>query len=91
MAVAAKKQRSGIRSELVKAGLAQCKALHIGAVAVLGHPDYYPRFGFVISTAFRIRCEYDVPEEVFMMLELSPDYLQDKTGLIQFHSAFASV
>ena len=46
MAVSPSVQRGGIGSELVRAGLQCCRDLHIGAVAVLGHPDYYPRFGF---------------------------------------------
>jgi len=88
MAVAASLQKTGIGSELVKTGLAQCKALGFGAVAVLGHPDYYPRFGFVASTNYSIGCEYEVPDEVFMIKELSKEYLSDKPGLIQYHPAF---
>jgi putative acetyltransferase len=91
MAVSPSQQRSGIGTALVKAGLESCKALGIGAVAVLGHPEYYPRFGFRPSSQFGIKSEYDVPEDVFMLLELSPDYLQGKEGIIKYHAAFAGV
>jgi putative acetyltransferase len=91
MAVSPSRQRGGIGTELVNAGLQRCRELGIGAVAVLGHPEYYPRFGFRPSSEWGIRSEYDVPEEVFMMLELSPDYLQNKQGTIRYHAAFADV
>jgi len=90
VAVAPNRQRKGIGSALVRAGLEQCKQLGFGAVAVLGHPGYYPRFGFVPSSSFGIRCEYKVPAEVFMVMELQPGYLCDASGVIKYHSAFSS-
>jgi len=71
MAVAREHQRKGIGSALVRAGLERCKQLGSGAVVVLGHPEYYPRFGFSPSSRFGIGCEYEVPEEVFMVVELT--------------------
>lgn len=88
MAVTPELQRKGIGSALVKAGLERCEQIGFGAVAVLGHPEYYPRFGFAPSSHFGIGCEYDVAEEVFMVLELEPGYLHDKSGTIKFHPAF---
>lgn len=91
MAVLPSRQRGGIGTELVKAGLDRCRTLGIGAVAVLGHPEYYPRFGFRPSSQWGIKCAYDVPEDVFMLLELAADYLQNKQGIIRYHAAFADV
>lgn len=91
MAVAPKHQREGIGSALVKAGLEHCKLLNFIAVVVLGHPEYYPRFGFAPSTRFGIASEYEVPEEVFMALELQPMALKGKTGTVKYHAAFANV
>ncbi len=70
MAVVAKRQRSGIGSSLVRAGLEACKEIGAGAVVVLGHADYYPRFGFAPAVNFAIGCGYDVPAEAFMAVEL---------------------
>jgi putative acetyltransferase len=91
MAVAQTRQRQGIGSALVRVGLDECKRLGAGAVVVLGHPEYYPRFGFTRSTHFGIGCEYEVPEEVFMAIELEPGYLRGKSGRIRYHPAFGSV
>lgn len=89
MAVAQTHQRMGFGSALVRAGLERCKQLGFGAAVVLGHAGYYPRFGFVPSTRFGIGCEYGVPEETFMAIELQPGYLQGKSGTVQYHAAFA--
>lgn len=91
MAVKLGHQRSGVGSALVHAGLEACKALGYGAVVVLGHSEYYPRFGFVPSSCYGIDSEYEVPEEVFMVLELEPDILAGKAGRISYHVAFARV
>jgi putative acetyltransferase len=91
MAVAPARQRLGIGSALVRAGLERCRALGAGAAVVLGHPAFYPRFGFVPSIQFGIDCEYDVPEDVFMVTELEPSFLRGASGRIRYHRAFKSL
>ena len=91
MAVAPSRQRQGIGSSLVRAGLDRCRDLGAGAVVVLGHPEFYPRFGFVPSTRFDIGCEYDVPEDVFMVTELKPGFLRGTSGTIRYHPAFGEL
>ena len=91
MAVSPPLQRAGIGSELVAGSLQRCMSREIGAVAVLGHPEYYPRFGFRPSSRWGIKCEYNVPDDVFMLLELSPGYLQGYQGTIRYNTAFAKL
>jgi putative acetyltransferase len=91
MAVAPEYQRKGIGSALVRAGLEQCKQQGFVAVVVLGHSEYYPRFGFSSSSRFGIDCEYDVPEEVFMAMELQPGVFRGKTGRVKYHAAFSNL
>jgi putative acetyltransferase len=91
MAVLPTRQRLGIGSSLVRAGLEASRQVGFGAVIVLGHPKYYPRFGFQPASRFGLRCEYDVPDDVFMALELAPGTFSGKTGTIRYHPAFARV
>ena len=91
MAVLPQQQRDGIGSALVLAGLEECKVLGMDAVVVLGHPEYYPRFGFTPSAQFGFGCEYDVPAEVFMALELKPGCLSGVSGKIKYHAAFGNL
>lgn len=82
-------QRQGIGSELIRAGLAQARLGGYDGVVVLGHPDYYPRFGFAPASRFGIQCEYDVPDDAFMALPLTPAGLTNCAGLVRYHAAFA--
>jgi putative acetyltransferase len=91
MAVAPARQRAGIGSALVRVGLEACRQLPADAVVVLGHPEYYPRFGFASGVRSGLACEYDVPAEAFMVLELRPGALRGATGTVQYHAAFASL
>jgi putative acetyltransferase len=91
MAVAPEHQRKGIGSALVRADLERCKQLGFGVIILLGPPGYYPRFGFLPSIRFGIGCEYQAPEEVFMVMELPPGYLRNATGTIKYHAAFSKV
>lgn len=91
MAVLPELQKSGIGSALIRAGLTACRELSAGAIVVLGHADYYPRFGFRPASEFELRCQYEVPDENFMALELSTGYLANVSGEIHYHPAFATV
>jgi putative acetyltransferase len=90
MAVLPGQQRRGIGSALVRAGLERCRQIGCHAVVVLGHAAYYPRFGFVPASRFDVGCEYDVPDEAFMALELQSGSLGGTSGTIRYHAAFAN-
>ena len=64
MAVRPEYQRSGVGSQLIRAGLEECRRSGYSAVVVLGHPEYYPRFGFLAHT-FGLICEFPSPPEAF--------------------------
>jgi putative acetyltransferase len=91
MAVLPDYQRKGIGSALVTEGLKRSRQLGYTAAVVLGHPKFYPRFGFKISTEFNIKYEYQVPEEAFMAMELKSGALKGKKGVVKFHPAFGKV
>jgi putative acetyltransferase len=92
MAVVPDRQRQGVGFALAQAGIAACRELGFRALVVLGHAEYYPRFGFIPASRFGLRCEYDVPDEVFMAMELEPGALQGPgPGTIRYHAAFGTV
>ena len=90
MAVLPEYQRSGVGSELVRAGIDACRKIGSAGIVVLGHPAYYPKFGFVPSTQFGFGCEYEVPEEAFMAIELIAGTLI-QPGVVRYHKAFSEL
>ena len=89
MAVIPARQRCGIGSLLVKAGLHILQEKGCPFIIVLGHPDYYPRFGFQPASRFKIRSQWDgVPDEAFMILVMDDKVMQDVSGVATFRSEF---
>lgn len=91
VAVLPEVQRQGIGSRLIEAGLDLCRERGETAVIVLGHPEYYPRFGFVRASQFGIRSSYDVPDEAFMALELQDGGLNGRAGVAYYQPEFDGV
>lgn len=91
MAVLPARQNEGIGTKLVAAGLDACRRAGFGAVVVLGHPRYYPRFGFAPAAPRGLRCEYGVPDEAFMLLELLPGAAAELKGVARYHRAFGEI
>jgi len=84
MAVLPEYQRSGIGGKLIREGLRLLQDERI--VIVVGHANYYPRFGF--STALASGLESPFPREVFMALELQPGALEGVRGKVRYAEAF---
>ncbi len=84
-------QHLGIGSQLVREGLKRAAELGYSSVIVLGHAEYYPRFGFEPASKWGIRTGYDVPDEVFMAVELKPGALAGKAGLAAYPEEFGKV
>ena len=91
MAVLPKHQREGIGSQLVCTGIDQCKALSERIIIVVGHPEYYPRFGFSSTAAKTITAPFDVPANAWMAMELAPGALQGVAGKVEYPPAFQAV
>lgn len=75
-------QHRGIGSALIREGLSRLDALGAGGSCVVGHPEYYKRFGFENTQV--LICE-GVPQEVFFALSFDGHFPQ---GIVQFHEAF---
>ncbi|MDD5209358.1 MAG: N-acetyltransferase [Elusimicrobiales bacterium] len=91
MAVMPSCQNQGIGSELVKHGLDECRKLGHKIVVVVGHPEYYPRFGFVKAGEKGLKLPFEAPDEVFMVIELVPGALSGVKGTIEYPPAFHAV
>lgn len=83
MAVRPEWQGRGIGSALVRRGLEDCRELGYRGVVVLGHPDFYPRFGFTPASRHGITCIYDAPDAAFMVVALEGAELPRGRALYQ--------
>lgn len=91
MAVLPEFQRQGIGSQMVKAGLEAAERAKYPFVIVLGHPTYYPRFGFVPASRFGIKSEYEnVPDEAFMILVFDKTSFKDVSGIAKYRPEFST-
>jgi len=88
MAVAPEYQRKGIGSQLVIEGLKAAKKLGHKSVIVLGHPEFYPRFGFNPASQWNIKAPFDAPDEAFLALELVEGELKGKSGTVEYPKEF---
>ena len=90
MAVLPGHQRSGIGGAMIRAGIERARATDYPLIAVLGHAEYYPRFGFEPASAFGISTAYEVPDEYWMILPL-PGYDPGIRGQVVYPPPFDNV
>lgn len=91
MAVSEAYQKQSIGGQLIREGLKRAAALGFGSVIVLGHEHYYPKFGFEPASKWGIKAPFDVPNEVFMVIELQPNALENVSRTVQYSKEFDSV
>jgi putative acetyltransferase len=91
IAVLPEHQRVGIGGALIEEGNGKLAASGCPFVVVVGHPDYYPRFGFRRANEHGVTCEWDVPDEVFMLLVLDGNGMRGVKGLAKYRAEFKSV
>jgi putative acetyltransferase len=90
MAVLPEFQRRGIGSKLIAEGNERLRKSGCPFIVVVGHPEYYPRFGFQIASGHGLRCEWEVPDEAFMVLPLDASKLSAISGLVRYRDEFAA-
>ncbi|WP_102272468.1 GNAT family N-acetyltransferase [Cytobacillus massiliigabonensis] len=81
-------QNKGIGGLLITKALKEAKELGYNSVVVLGHPKYYPKFGFKIASLWGIKAPFEVPEEAFMAIELRENALNNASGIVEYPSVF---
>lgn len=89
MAVLPAHQRKGIGSLLVRHGLEQMRRSGCPFVVVLGHPEYYPRFGFERASRYNLSSQWDgVPDEAFMVVVFDMGALPKDGGVVSYRGEF---
>lgn len=86
MAVLPAHQRRGIGTRLVEHALAAARGLGEFLIIVLGHADYYPRFGFRPARPMGIMPPWDVPDEVWMAMWLGEE--REIEGVVEYAEPF---
>lgn len=89
MAVLPEYQRQGIGSKLVRHGLALLRERNCPFVIVIGHPEYYPRFGFVPASRYGLKSQWKgIPDETFMIIVFNKDAIRDVHGVVRYRDEF---
>ncbi|MGX1753163.1 GNAT family N-acetyltransferase [Sphingobacterium sp. NPDC055346] len=81
-------QGQGIAGALMHASHEKAKELGYGSIVILGHADYYPRFGYRLAKEFGIRLPFDVPDENCFVIELSEGTLKHINGTVVYPAEF---
>jgi putative acetyltransferase len=84
-------QKQGVGARLITQGLESARDMGFGSVLVLGHEHYYPKFGFVPASRWGIRPPIDVPDDVFMAIELVPGSLNNVSGIVEYPVEFSAI
>lgn len=84
-------QRMGAGSQLVVQGLQVAKKLGHKSVIVVGHPEYYPKFGFRQASHWNIKAPFEVPDNAFLAMELVKNELNNNSGVVEYPKEFHDV
>ena len=84
-------QRKGVGVRLVQEGISVAKQLGYNSVVVVGHPEYYPMFGFKPASKWDIKAPFEVPDEAFLALELNDGALKDVSGTVEYPEEFNDI
>jgi putative acetyltransferase len=91
MSVLPEYQRQGIGGKLVQSGNRKLETAGCPFIIVVGHPEFYPRFGFAPAKVRGITCEWNVPDSVFMIAVLDEQQMVGVRGLATYRREFADV
>ena len=81
-------QNRGIGKSLINMSIERARELGYKSIVVLGHENYYPKFGFKKTSDYGIKAPFDVPDEAYMILELIPNALNGVNGVVEYSKDF---
>jgi putative acetyltransferase len=74
---------------LVKKGIEELRRFQCPFIIVLGHPEYYPRFGFERALLYGVKSQWEgIPDDVFMILWLDTSKAGQVSGLAKYREEF---
>ena len=88
VAVLPEYQKQGVGAKLIIEGHRIARELGYGSVIIVGHPAYYPRFGYTPASTWNITAPFEVPDEAFMAMELVEGGLNGVSGEIEYAKEF---
>ncbi len=81
-------QKQGIGSSLIRKSHIIANEMGFDSVVLLGHADYYPRFGYEKASSYGIRLPFEIPDENGMVIALTPGALDGVNGMVEYPEAF---
>ena len=81
-------QNQGVGGKLILESHRQAKALNYKSIIVLGHENYYPKFGYQLCKKYGIKLPFDAPDENCLVIELLENGLEGVRGIVQYDPAF---
>ncbi len=81
-------QKQSIGKQLIEFAHKKAKELGYKSIVLLGHKDYYPRFGYIQAHKFKIELPFDVPKENCMVIELTNNGLKGVRGMVEYPKEF---
>lgn len=81
-------QKRGIGGELINKSHNIAKELGYKSIILLGHAEYYPKFGYQLCSRYGIKIPFAAPEENCLVLELVKDGLKGVTGIVEYAKEF---
>lgn len=88
LAVLPEYQKSGIGKNLMNKAIERARELGYKSIVILGHENYYPKFGFEKASKYGVKAPFEVPDEAYMILELLPGGLNGVSGIVEYSKAF---
>jgi len=91
ISVLPKFQHKGVGGRLIKKGVEEAQKLGFKSIIVVGHSEYYPRFGFKKASKYGISAPFDVPDTAFLAIELEKNGLKNCGGIVEYPREFMEV
>lgn len=81
-------QNKGIGGKLIEVAHERAKVLGYKSIVLVGHENYYPRFGYELTSKYNIKLPFNAPEQNCMVIELEKNALDKVQGMVEYPKEF---